>query len=186
MQRTALFSTLFAASLAAAQEHAVGFSENLGLAKQAGVNRDSCVSTKFGGRLVCLLHYPRGIILRILFFKLWNCRDSQPLDNNGVPILPVTVNTAAWSNFNSDGTSSFEQTGDSARVFFPLPDGACNGDTAGGCGDETRYVGWPDSAPIVLSDTVAYSFVNLQHLEGLTLADDSINYSNVRKPLFFA
>ncbi|KAI8955280.1 hypothetical protein F4801DRAFT_602871 [Xylaria longipes] len=110
------------------------------------INRDSCGSTRIGTR------------------AFWTCRDSQPYDSNGVPILPIWASSASWSDFNADGTPGLQQYGggSSRNPYFPYTTGECNGNSAGICDDGTRYAIWPDSPPLVASTTnniaTAYTF----------------------------
>ncbi|KAI0456039.1 hypothetical protein F5B21DRAFT_523035 [Xylaria acuta] len=99
------------------------------------INRDSCGSTRIGNR------------------AFWTCRDSNPYDSNGNPILPIWSSSASWSNFNADGTPGLQQYGGggSQDPYFTYTAGECSDNSAGGCSDGSRYAIWPDLPPLVAS-----------------------------------
>ncbi|KAF2966278.1 hypothetical protein GQX73_g7292 [Xylaria multiplex] len=107
----------------------------IGNAADPAINRDSCGSTRIGHR------------------ALWTCRDSQPYNSNGVPILPLWASSASWSDFNDDGTPGLKlYGGNGARdPYFPLTEDECNDNSAGACDDGSRYAIWPDSPPLIVS-----------------------------------
>ncbi|KAF7336906.1 hypothetical protein MVEN_02126900 [Mycena venus] len=124
------------------------------------LNRDSCSSSLWTNNVV-----------------LWVCRDSQIIDANGNPEDPSIANTASFSSLPSAPhnpkplvLSPSETFG---TLFYPLeadecpPLGLCNG---------TRWVGWPDTGPVVtfrdLNGAVnAYAFMTRQHLSGLDVIE---------------
>ncbi|KAJ7836890.1 hypothetical protein B0H14DRAFT_2513969 [Mycena olivaceomarginata] len=123
------------------------------------LNRDSCSSRLWTENIV-----------------LWTCRDSQVVDSGGNPVDPSIANTASLSSLPSGRNQpkalalSPEPFG---SLFYPLeadecpPLGLCNG---------TRWVGWPDTGPLVtfrgLNGAVnAYAFITRQHLSGLDVLD---------------
>lgn len=124
-----------------------GDPEFLGLVTNPAVSRDSCGSVRFQDR------------------DFWTCRDTQNINENGNPMLPIVSTTAAWTKFNLDGSPYVEpfldgsrgvlMTGDNGidntNVYFPLQPGQCENNTAGMCPDGTRYAIWPDSPPMVTS-----------------------------------
>lgn len=124
-----------------------------GIMADPAINRDSCGSTRINDRI------------------FWTCRDSQPYNSNGIPVLPLWSSSASWSNFNADGTPGLLQYGGggSRKPYFPLTAGECNGNTAGACGDGTRYAIWPDSPPLVASTVnnvvTAYTWITKQHIK---------------------
>ncbi|KAJ8133407.1 hypothetical protein O1611_g210 [Lasiodiplodia mahajangana] len=116
------------------------------------INRDSCGSTRINDR------------------NLWTCRDSQPYDSNGVPILPIWSSSASWTNFNADGTPGLQQYGGggSRNPYFPYTADECNSNSAGSCADGSRYALWPDSPPLVASTVnnvvTAYTWIRKEHI----------------------
>ncbi|TGJ82133.1 hypothetical protein E0Z10_g6648 [Xylaria hypoxylon] len=107
----------------------------VGNAADPAINRDSCGSTRIGDR------------------AFWTCRDSQPYDSNGIPILPIWASSASWSDFNGDGTPGLEQygSGGGRNPYFPYTASECNDNSAGACSDGSRYAIWPDSPPLITS-----------------------------------
>ncbi|KZP18590.1 hypothetical protein FIBSPDRAFT_933365 [Athelia psychrophila] len=125
-----------AASLAfsgAYGQHSIASSKVVGDIGQSGVSRDSCGSVRMRSDAA-----------------LWVCRDSEPVVN-GQGVLPLTLNTAAWSNISSSGAVSLTQYGPSETVFYPLQSDECP--SSGVCSDGTRWVGWPSTPPLI---TIAY------------------------------
>lgn len=131
----------------------VGKATVVGNVADPTINRDSCGSTRIGNR------------------ALWTCRDSQPYDGNGVPILPIWSSSASWSNFNADGTPGLQQYGGggSRNPYFPYAADECNGNSAGSCSDGSRYAIWPDSPPLVTSSVnnivTAYTWIRKAHIK---------------------
>ncbi|KAI0394592.1 hypothetical protein F5Y17DRAFT_466209 [Xylariaceae sp. FL0594] len=107
----------------------------LGNLADPAINRDSCGSVRVGDR------------------AFWTCRDSQPYDSTGHPEFPIWSSSASWSNFEADVTPDLLMYGgeNSRTPFFPYQPDECNGNTAGGCPDGSRYALWPDSPPLVAS-----------------------------------
>ncbi|KAJ7171368.1 hypothetical protein C8R46DRAFT_1349371 [Mycena filopes] len=142
---------------AAAVTPVVASTTSYGSLSNAGLSRDSCTSTLWSSNV------------------LWVCRDTQPI-TNGAPTLPVVVNTASFSGFPSAKTSPQALVLTSPQGFgtpyFPLEGDECP--TFGVCSDGTRWVGWPDTAPVVTfrgtgGQVNAYAFIARQHLSGLTV-----------------
>ncbi|KAH8689169.1 hypothetical protein BGW36DRAFT_466710 [Talaromyces proteolyticus] len=152
-----------------------GTPQELGNVTDPTINRDSCVSARFGSRM------------------LWTCRDSQPYDSNGTPILPVYSSSASWTDFNDTGTPTIQSTiqgSDSSQIgllcygdnneqpFFPITTSECNDNSAGGCPDGTRYAIWPNSPPLMTfgdpstGSVVAYTWILQSHItSNLALLD---------------
>lgn len=121
----------------------------------SSVSRDSCTSTK------------------ILARALWTCRDTMRYNAvTDASELPLVVNTAAWTDFDTDGTpKTITRDGPvgassngsnpilrmygtpdilSKTPFYPLAQAdACTATAGGKCADGTRTVVWQDSAPMV-------------------------------------
>lgn len=121
-----------------------GTPQVLGRATEPSLNRDSCGSVRFQSR------------------DFWTCRDTQTNDANRNPTLQVVSSSASWTEINTDGSPYIEpfldgsqallMTGNNSKeVFYTLQVDQCNGNTAGSCGDGSRYAIWPDSPPIVTS-----------------------------------
>lgn len=131
----------------------VGKATVVGNVADPAINRDSCGSTRIGDR------------------AFWTCRDSQPYDSNGVPVLPIWSSSASWSDFNADGTPGLQQYGGdgSRNPYFPYTAGECNGNSAGSCADGSRYAIWPDSPPLVASTVnnivTAYTWIRKSHIK---------------------
>lgn len=152
----------------------LGTPQVLGNVSDPSIDRDSCGSARFGNRV------------------LWTCRDSQPF-SNGQPVLPVYSSSASWTNFASDGTPLIQSWTDASgngetgllcygenneQPFFTYPSDLCSSNTAGECGDDTRYALWPDSPPLVTSEdtstgaVTAYTWISQTHItNSLTLLD---------------
>lgn len=79
------------------------------------VTRDSCASVRVGDR------------------ALWTCRDTEVFVNGQVE-LPLTVNTASWTDFNSDGTPK-------------IGTGPVGADSSGSNDVLLMYGGHPNSTP---------------------------------------
>lgn len=121
-----------------------GTPQVLGLVTDPRLNRDSCGSVRFQDR------------------DFWTCRDTQHFDDNGNPELQIVSSSASWTKFYPDGSPYIEPFLDGTQgllmngeneknVYFPLQPGQCDDNTAGNCGDDTRYAIWPDSPPMVSS-----------------------------------
>ncbi|KAK6076672.1 hypothetical protein SCUP234_07067 [Seiridium cupressi] len=150
-----------------------GTPQTLGLVQDPTINRDSCGSSRYGDR------------------SLWVCRDSQPYDSDGVPILPIWSSSASWTDFESDGTPVLQEIDSPAgnrigllmygesdeQPFYTYPAGLCSDNTAGACADGTRYALWPDQPPLVISaasddSVIAYAWVKQSHISsGLVSLD---------------
>jgi hypothetical protein len=124
----------------------------LGVLADPAINRDSCGSVRIGDR------------------AFWTCRDSQPYDDTGRPVLPIWSSSASWSNFKADGAPDLLMYGgnNSRTPFFPYVDGECNDNTAGACPDGSRYALWPDSPPLVTSNVnkavTMYTWITKAHI----------------------
>lgn len=132
--------------------------EEMGNVIDPHLNRDSCGSTRVGDRV------------------LWSCRDTQPNDANGKPILPVWSSSAAWTNFGFLSTPETSMYATSSRQpYFPYAADECPENSAGGCPDGTRYAIWSDSPPVVTSVngniTTAYTWIRKSHIRGLETVD---------------
>ncbi|KAI0871592.1 hypothetical protein GGS24DRAFT_470777 [Hypoxylon argillaceum] len=140
----------------------------IGNVADPAINRDSCGSTRISNR------------------AFWTCRDSQPYDSNGVPVLPIWASSASWSNFNTDGTPGLQQYGGggSRNPYFPYTASECNSNTAGTCADGSRYAMWPDTPPLVTSTVnnivTAYTWILKQHIN----SDFSTNDPNPATSLY--
>ncbi|KAJ7681367.1 hypothetical protein B0H17DRAFT_1333749 [Mycena rosella] len=119
-----------------------------------GLNRDSCTSTLWSNN------------------ALWVCRDTQPV-TNGVPGFPIVANTASFSSTPSATnlqTLVLTSPQGFGTPFYPLEADECP--PFGLCSDGTRWVGWPDTAPVVTfrgtnGEVNAYAFIGRDHLSGL-------------------
>ncbi|KAJ7450527.1 hypothetical protein FB451DRAFT_1052198 [Mycena latifolia] len=120
-----------------------------------GLNRDSCSSSRWGSSV------------------LWVCRDTQPI-TNGQAGFPVIANTASFSGLPSNPSSPQPLVLSSPQgfgsLFYPLESDECP--QFGACSDGTRWVGWPDTGPVVTfsgsNGVNAYAFIGKQHLSGLS------------------
>lgn len=168
------FSSLLAASVALGGWARADFiptvsgtPQVLGNVTDPTIDRDSCVSVRFGDR------------------TFWTCRDSQPYDSSGAPILPVYSSSASWTDFNSTGQPNIQTGIQSAQgdqdgllcygdnnqtPFFPIISSECSDNSAGVCSDGTRWAIWPDSPPMVTMADIntgavaAYTFIHQAHL----------------------
>ncbi|KAJ7149835.1 hypothetical protein C8R43DRAFT_1006812 [Mycena crocata] len=133
----------------------VASTTSYGSLKDAGLNRDSCSSSAWGGSV------------------LWVCRDTQAISNG--QLLGLVANTAAFSglpNAPSNPQPLVLSTPQSfGTLFYQLESDECP--AAGFCSDNTRWVGWPDTGPVVTFSfngaTSAYAFIAKQHLSGLSV-----------------
>ncbi|KAJ7138315.1 hypothetical protein C8R44DRAFT_695416 [Mycena epipterygia] len=149
----------------------VATATNYGDLIDSGLNRDSCSSTLWSNNV------------------LWVCRDTQQAFPNGTIGPNSIANTASISKFPSARSNPQQLVLSSPQGYGPIfyafsadecPHNEC-GDSLcppGVCGDGTRWVGWPDSAPMVtfrgLNGAVnAYAFIAQQHLSGLAVLNTS-------------
>ncbi|KAJ7779737.1 hypothetical protein B0H16DRAFT_1499718 [Mycena metata] len=129
------------------------------LSNALSVTRDSCTSSAWWGSVV-----------------LWVCRDTEQIVN-GAPILPVVASTASYSGLPTAKTNPQPLVLTSPQgfttPFYPLESDECP--IYGACSDGTRWVGWPDTGPVVTfqgttpGQVNAYAFIARQHLSGLTV-----------------
>ncbi|KAJ7500666.1 hypothetical protein B0H11DRAFT_2155548 [Mycena galericulata] len=126
---------------------------------QGNRNRDSCTTTLWFNDVV-----------------LWTCRDTQLIFPNNTILVPEIPNTASYSGFPSDPkhpkTLVLDTPVPFGPVFYPLQADECP--PAGLCDDGSRWVGWPNTGPVVsfndgLGQVVAYGFMVRQQLSGLTV-----------------
>ncbi|TRX90441.1 hypothetical protein FHL15_008610 [Xylaria flabelliformis] len=142
----------------------------IGNVADPAINRDSCGSTRIGNR------------------AFWTCRDSQPYNSAGVPVLPIWSSSASWSNFNADGTPALQQYGGggSRNPYFPYQSDECNSNSAGSCSDGTRYALWPDSPPLVTSTVnnvvTAYTWIRKQHIKSESSYVLTLKYFSTNDP----
>ncbi|KAJ7150653.1 hypothetical protein C8R46DRAFT_1123850 [Mycena filopes] len=131
-----------------------------------GLNRDSCSSTLWSSNRV-----------------LWVCRDTQQVLADGTIGDNSIVNSASFSTLPSPPAAPKQLLLNSpesfGHVFYAMSPDECGAGFCedgicypGLCGDGSRWVGWPDSAPVVtfrgpLGVVNAYAFVTQQHLSGL-------------------
>ena len=144
----------------------------LGNVTDPSLNRDSCSSAQFGDKV------------------FWTCRDTEVLLENGNH-FGLWANSAGWSERGFDGRPAFQQggpigvastgsntilplkgPGPSLPLFYPLGPDMCP--DAGVCNDGSRWVGWPDAAPLVTNTAsdgtiTAYTWVTKTHLRGLSV-----------------
>ncbi|MCJ1448642.1 MAG: hypothetical protein MMC23_009159 [Stictis urceolatum] len=129
----------------------------VGTAIDPSLNRDSCASTKIGGR------------------ALWTCRDTQQFDPDKSLDEQIVSSSASWSDFNDDGSLSMFLTNyvlygqNNQQPFFPLLADECNTNTCGECGDESRFAIWPDQPPLVTQSSTdgsakAYTWIQKHHI----------------------
>lgn len=122
--------------------------EELGIVSDASLNRDSCGSVRIGDR------------------ALWTCRDTQSSRID----LPIWSSSAAWTNFNQFGTPQTSMySPKSQQPYFKPLSNECPNNSAGVCSDNSRWVIWPDSPPLVTkkqgSVVTAYSWIKRAHLK---------------------
>ena len=82
--------------------------------------------------------------------QLWVCRDTQQIQSNGQPGIGVMANTASWSAIPSATQAQrlvLRSPQGFGSLFYPLESDECP--QFGLCSDNTRWVGWPDTAPAV-------------------------------------
>ncbi|KAJ7290536.1 hypothetical protein C8J57DRAFT_1276083 [Mycena rebaudengoi] len=124
-----------------------------------GVNRDSCATTLWSDNI------------------LWTCRDTQRITSSGqIPNRSeIIANTASFSGFPSAKSNPQRivlSTQTFGPLFYPLESDECL--PLGLCSDGTRWVGWPDTGPVVTfrgpsGQVNAYGFIQKQHLSGLSV-----------------
>ncbi|KAK7051792.1 hypothetical protein R3P38DRAFT_2857396 [Favolaschia claudopus] len=146
-----------AATLAAAVTPVVKSTTSYGVLSNPGLTRDSCSSNLWNNNV------------------LWVCRDTEQLNSAGNPVLPVVVNTASYSSMPNSPSNpqplSLTSPQGFGSPFYPLESDECP--TFGACSDGTRWVGWPDTGPVVTfrgsgGNTNAYAFMSRNHLSGLS------------------
>ena len=144
-----------------------------------GLNRDSCVSVAWEPNQPV-----SGPILPVLSCyltpctQLWVCRDTQQLESNGQPGIGVIANTASYSGMPSDKSDPQTLVLSSPQgfgsLFYQLEADECP--EFGLCSDNTRWVGWPNTGPVVTFDfdgaVSAYQVLGRVHLNGLTQIND--------------
>ncbi|KAJ6574556.1 hypothetical protein B0H19DRAFT_1124797 [Mycena capillaripes] len=126
------------------------------------LNRDSCSSSLWSKNVV-----------------LWVCRDSQIINStSGNPEDTSIASTASFSPLPSGARNAQPLVLSSPAAFgspfYPLEADECP--PLGLCGDGSRWVGWPDTGPIVTfrapnGAVSAYAFMTRQHLSGLDVID---------------
>ncbi|KAJ6537369.1 hypothetical protein DFH09DRAFT_1042449 [Mycena vulgaris] len=143
----------------------VASTTSYGSLNNQGLNRDSCSSSLWSNKV------------------LWVCRDTQPFSSNGQPGLPVIANTASYSALPSDRSNPQPLVLSSPQgfgsLFYQLEGDECP--QSGACSDGTRWVGWPDTGPVVTfrgpnGTANAYAFIARQHLSGLAV-ENTPSYS---------
>ncbi|KAJ2983221.1 hypothetical protein NQ176_g853 [Zarea fungicola] len=139
------------------------------------LNRDSCGATKFGKK------------------AFWTCRDTQYMMSNGQWSFPFT-NSVGWSDFNPDGSPKLQHGGivgpgstgsndillmrgpnPSLPNFFKAGPDMCP--DSGVCSDGSRWVGWPDTPPLITHTAsdgtiTAYSWVSKTNIKGLSVVNE--------------
>ncbi|KAI9897375.1 hypothetical protein N3K66_007231 [Trichothecium roseum] len=148
-----------------------GTGEVIGIMTDPAVNRDSCMSAKFGTR------------------QFWICRDTA-INVDGKPEFQIVSSTASWTDYAPDGSPLVSTLPDgsqgvlayggdvAAKVsYFARPQSDCPDDTAGGCGDGTRFPAWPDAPPMVVGGqdggpVTAYNWVRRLRIKGDFSSDE--------------
>jgi hypothetical protein len=146
-------------------------SANYGFLNDQGLSRDSCVSTAWKGNAVSALHLTCSVpsLLTCPCYQLWTCRDTEVYGpNETVQSPPIFANTASFSLVPSATTPAvldlaFPQ---GFGVFYPFAPDECS--SSGSCDDHTRWVGWPDTAPVVTGNGSGWAFIGRLHLDVLT------------------
>jgi hypothetical protein len=146
-------------------------SANYGLLNHQGLSRDSCVSTAWKGNVVSALRIACSALSPLTrpCHQLWTCRDTEVYEPNGtVQALPIFANTASFSLVPSATTPAVLDLASPQgfSVFYPFAADECSG--SGSCADHTRWVGWPDTAPVVTTNGSGWAFVDRLHLDVLT------------------
>ncbi|KAJ6574533.1 hypothetical protein B0H19DRAFT_935355 [Mycena capillaripes] len=146
---------LFSASVLAVTP-VVASTTSYGSLSNSGLNRDSCSSSLWSNNVI------------------WVCRDTQQI-TNGQPVLPIMANTASFSSMPNDRTNPQPLVLTSPQgfgsLYYPLEADECA--PFGICSDGTRWVGWPDTGPVVTfrgtgGAVNAYAFITRSHLSGLS------------------
>jgi hypothetical protein len=137
------------------------------LVTDPSLDRDSCGSVKWGDRV------------------LWTCRNTGYL--NGDTYATFFSSSASYTNLDGNGSISLGTAtitapsgtqypaelamyGDNRnQSFFPVQADECGNNQAGSCSDGTRWAIWPNSPPLVTSDSgngtiVAYTWIKNSHL----------------------
>ncbi|KAJ7240787.1 hypothetical protein C8J57DRAFT_1245220 [Mycena rebaudengoi] len=135
---------------------AVASATSYGSLLDKGLNRDSCTSTLWSNNV------------------LWTCRDTQEITSSGQVGLGVFANTAAFSGMPSAKSNAQRLVlapQPLGKLFYPLESDECP--QYGLCSDNSRWVGWPDTGPVVTfrgssGQVNAYSFIQKKHLSGLS------------------
>ncbi|KAF7343141.1 hypothetical protein MVEN_01744700 [Mycena venus] len=138
-----------------------------------GLNRDSCTSALWNKNV------------------LWVCRDTQQVLKNGSIGHHLVANTASFSGFPSSPSHPKQLLLSSPQGYGPLfyafekdecSAGGCGDNVCGPgiCGDGTRWVGWPDTTPLVVKRGLfgwvdAYGFMAKQRLRGLEVLNSTGN-----------
>ncbi|KAJ6504348.1 hypothetical protein C8R47DRAFT_1067260 [Mycena vitilis] len=145
-----------AATAIAAVTPIVASTTSYGSLVNAGLDRDSCTSSLWSDDV------------------LWVCRDTEAI-SNGNPVLPLVANTASFSGMPSEPSDPQPLVLSSPQgfgsLFYQLESDECP--PSGECSDGSRWVGWPDTGPVVTfrgTDGVvnAYAFISKSHLSGLS------------------
>ncbi|KAJ7872711.1 hypothetical protein B0H13DRAFT_2553264 [Mycena leptocephala] len=151
----------------------VASTTNYGDLIDPGLNRDSCTSTLWSNNV------------------LWVCRDTQQVLSNGSIGHHLVANTASFSGFPSPPSHPKQLLVSSPQGYGPLfyafeadecPQDGCGDNVCGPgiCGPGSRWVGWPDTTPLVISRGLngavdAYGFMAKQRLDGLTVLNATGN-----------
>ncbi|KAJ7256209.1 hypothetical protein B0H12DRAFT_1112786 [Mycena haematopus] len=153
-------TTIFFSATALAVTPVVSSTTSYGSLVSSGLSRDSCTSSAWSGN------------------ALWVCRDTEQITSSGQVVLPVIVNTASFSPLPNPPTNPQPLVLSSPQGFgspyYPLESDECP--PYGVCGDGTRWVGWPDTGPVVTfagtgGAVNAYAFIGRKHLSGLTVVN---------------
>ncbi|GFZ44918.1 hypothetical protein JCM24511_02644 [Saitozyma sp. JCM 24511] len=148
------------------------------------LDRDSCGSVQWGDRV------------------LWTCRDTGYLD--GDTYVAFFSSSASYTNLDGNGSlalgtatitapsgteypAALTMYGDNHNhSFFPIQTDDCGDNQAGSCSDGTRWAVWPNSPPLVTSDSgngtiIAYTWIKNSHLtDALALLVDDPSTSLYR------
>ncbi|KAF8186586.1 hypothetical protein K438DRAFT_2019814 [Mycena galopus ATCC 62051] len=158
-------ATLLFSATALAVTPVVASTTSYGSLVSSGLSRDSCTSSAWSGN------------------ALWVCRDTEQITSSGQVILPVIANTASYSPLPNAPTDPQPLVLSSPQgfgsLYYPLEADECP--PYGVCSDGTRWVGWPDTGPVVTfsfdGDVNAYAFIARQHLSGLTVVNAPVSYT---------
>jgi hypothetical protein len=157
----------------------VASTTNYGSLVNVGLNRDSCSSSLWSNNVVrkfppCVPRICRHSYRYRPCIQLWVCRDTQPI-SDGQPVFPIVANTASFSSFPSDRSNPQPLVLSSPQgfgsLYYPLEADECP--PFGVCSDGTRWVGWPDTGPVVTfrganGSANGYAFITRTHLSGLS------------------